>query len=104
MFRVYNTSDCTGCSDPIACAVTQVHVRTRCIKLVNCNKIWTTTAIMTTTRKPIQPQSTSTIYITIGIIVSFGFTGLLFVVVKKNCCKQVRIPEQMILMSEINLN
>ena len=83
MFRVYNTSDCTRCDEPTACAMTQVDLKTHCIKLVRCQEIRTTTSIITTTRNPIQPESTSTISIIIGIIVGLGFFGLLFVVVKK---------------------
>ena len=102
MFRVYNTSDCNVMC--ISCAIQSVKMRTLCIQLVNCKEIGTTTTTVTTsTTNPMQPQSSSAIAITIGIIVSFMCIGFIFVVIKKNCCKQVRIPEQIILMSEINV-
>ena len=88
MFRVYNTSDCSDCSEPISCAIQTVKMRTQCIQLVNCKEIWTTTSVTSTTTNPIQPQSSSAISITIGIIVSFACMGFLFVVVKKNVVKK----------------
>ena len=104
MFRVYNKSDYTRCSDPIACAMTQVQLKTHCIKLVRCQEIRTTTSTSTTTRKPIEPESTSTISVIIGIVIVLVLFGFSFVVVKKKCSKTVTIPEQMILMSELNVN
>ena len=88
MFRVYNTSDCTRCDEPTACAMTQVDLKTHCIKLVRCQEIRTTTSTSTTTRKPIEPESTSTISVIIGIVVVLVLFGFSFVVVKKNALKQ----------------
>ena len=83
MFRVYNTSDCTRCDEPTACSMTQVDLKTHCIKLVRCQEIRTTTSTITTTRNPIQPESTSTISIIIGIIVGLGFCWIGIC-----CCKK----------------
>ena len=88
MFRVYNTSDCTCCIEPTTCAMTQVQLKTHCIKLVRCQEIRTTTSTITTTRNPIEPESTSTISVIIGIVVVLVLFGFSFVVVKKNALKQ----------------
>ena len=104
MFRVYNTSDCTRCDEPTACSMTQVDLKTHCIKLVRCQEIRSTTSTSTTTRKPIEPKSTSTISVIIGIVAVLVLFLVSFVVVKKKCSKTVNIPEQSFLMSELNAN
>ena len=80
---MYNTSDCTRCDEPTACAMTQVDLKTHCIKLVRCQEIRTTTSTSTTTKKPIEPKSTSNISVIIGIVVVLVLFLVSFVVVKK---------------------
>ena len=103
MFRVYNTSDCTRCDEPTECAITQVEWKIHCIKLVRCQEI-RTTSTSTTTIKPIEPKSTSTISVIIGIVLVLVLFLVSFVVVKKKCSNTVNIPEEMILMSQLNVN
>ena len=100
MFRVYNTSDCTRCDEPTECSITQVELKMHCIKLVRCR----TTSTTTTTIQPIEPKSTSTISVIIGIVLVIVLFLVSFVIVKKKCSNRVNIPEQMILMSRLNVN
>ena len=104
MFRVYNVSDCRSCN-PFDCSVTNVAVKLHCIKLFDCTEITTTTATTTTTMEPIKPKSTSTFSIIMGFCL-IVIIALVAFVLKNKCCKTVSQSqsEEMILMSEINLN
>ena len=104
LFRVYNVTDCQSCRT-FDCAVTDVEVKLKCIQLFDCTEISTTTSTTTTTVQPFKPKYGSSFYI-IMLLSLIVIIGLFAFVLKKKCCKTVSqsTSEEMILMSEINLN
>ena len=90
------------------CAITNIVLKMNCLKY-NCTTSTTTTttpATTTTTNKPIEPTK-STVYIVMLCV--FVIFVLVAFVLKKKCCKVISSDsqsqsEEMILMSEINLN
>lgn len=104
LFRIYNVTDCQSCR-PFDCSLSHVEVKLKCILLFDCTEITTTTSTTTTTVQPVKPKYGSSVYIIMWLSL-IVIIGLFTFVLKTKCCKTVSqsTSEEMILMSEINLN